>query len=84
MSNSIIEMRELSNQHEENVTATVTDLSTRFADYETAINSELSEYKSATDVDIEDLFTVYQQQKNKQEADLVTTRFLIQSQSIVQ
>ena len=79
MSNSINEMREFSNQHQENVTATITDLSTRFADYETAINSELAGYKSATEVDIEDLFTVYQQQKSKQEADLVTTRFLIQS-----
>jgi hypothetical protein len=74
-------MREFSNQHQENVTETVTNLSTQFADYETVINSELANYKSATDVDIEDLFTVYQQQKSKQEADLVTTRFLIQSQS---
>jgi hypothetical protein len=81
MSNSINEMREFSNQHQENVTETVTNLSTQFADYETVINSELANYKSATDVDIEDLFTVYQQQKSKQEADLVTTRFLIQSQS---
>ena len=84
MSNSINEMREFSNQHQENVTETVTNLSTQFADYETVINSELANYKSATDVDIEDLFTVYQQQKSKQEADLVTTRFLIQSQSSAQ
>ena len=59
MSNSINEMREFSNQHQENVTETVTNLSTQFADYETVINSELANYKSATDVDIEDLFTVY-------------------------